>query len=367
MRSVAIIGFSEKTMKYCLTSKADEKWSLNHIYTIMDFPKVTRLFEMHKEYWYLRKEIPKSVAYREWLKMDHGFPIYMQESEIKPDIPSSTPYPLDEIIEDCLPGLIERDENKNETIRKYFTSSFAYMMALAIHEKFDVIELYGIDMENNTEYGYQKPCGEFWIGIALGRGIKVILPKESLLCDADLYGYETVPYVDVNRLKEILKIYQLRYDDYYVKMQEVAKELTLNPDNEELSDGYMVLSGWVYLHDGAIKAALKLIEESDSYISRQYVDMKRQNWVNGLNYWLAMANQTKALHLNNVATDRFNAEDWQAYLDARANMYRNYGAIQLHQQVLWTIDMRRVVYELAMDIKEDDEELEERIKRKVLI
>ena len=115
--------------------------------------------------------------------------------------PFQQKYPLDDVIKDCLSGLVEINENREETVRKYFTSTFAYMMGLAIHEKFDVIELYGIDMENNTEYGYQRPCGEFWIGLALGRGIKVTLPEPCLLCQAPLYGYEIVPYVDVNRLK----------------------------------------------------------------------------------------------------------------------------------------------------------------------
>jgi len=78
-RSVAIVGFSQKTMHYCLQSKADEMWSLNHIYLIENFPKLTRLFELHKQHWYLRKEVPRSVAYWEWLQKPQEFPIYMQE------------------------------------------------------------------------------------------------------------------------------------------------------------------------------------------------------------------------------------------------------------------------------------------------
>jgi hypothetical protein len=359
MKSVALVGFSEKTMKFCLTSKADELWTLNHVYVIKDFPPVNRLFELHKKYWYLRKEVPRSVAYNEWLKEKHPFPIYMHRK--RKEVPSSEKYPLKAVIEDCLSGLVEQDVNRKETVRKYFTSTFAYMMAMAIYEKFDVIELYGIDMENNTEYGYQRPCGEFWIGLAVGRGIKVILQEPCQLCDATLYGYETVPYIDVNRLKEIHRLYQLRYDEYYLKMGELASHIAKEPDNKELIDKYIDTSAWAYLHDGAITAATKLIEESDSYISRQFVEMKVSHYTDGFNYWYAKTNATKAI--DHSLRERGIVDDnaWTDYLNARSNMYRNLGAIQLHQQLIWTIDMRQVDYVLHMEIVEKDDNREKEI------
>jgi hypothetical protein len=355
VKSVAIIGFSQKTMKYCLTSKADEKWSLNHIYVLRDFPKVDRLFELHQKYWYLRKEVPKSVAYGKWLNEKHDFPIYMQHKT--KSVPSSVKYPLKEVVDDCLTGLVEQDEDRKETIRKYFTSSFAYMMALAVHEKFDVIELYGIDMENNTEYGYQRPCGEFWIGLALGRGIKVTLPEPCLLCDAPLYGYEVVPYIDVNRLKEILKIYQTQYNRFYIEQQELAVQVANDPSNKETTNQYQKTSAWAYMHWGAINGASKLIEESDSYISRQYIDMKTRSWVNGLNFWTAKTNNAKAIYQASRDRGEINEELWIKYQDARASMYANLGGVQLHQQLMWTIDMRPIKYELVMEIIETDDDI----------
>ena len=359
MKSVAIVGFSEKTMRYCLKSKADELWTLNHAFVIQDFPPISRLFEIHNKYWYLRKEVPRSVAYGEWLKEDHEFPIYMQHKS--KHIPASRKYPLDAVIKDCLSGLVEINEDRNETVRKYFTSTFAYMMALAIHEKFDVIELYGIDMENNTEYGYQRPCGEFWIGLALGRGIKVTLPEPCLLCQAPLYGYEIVPYVDVNRLKEIHRLYQLRYDELYVRMNELAEQIAKDPENTELANKYIEISAWAYLHEGAVSAATKLIEESDTYISRQFVELKVKEWISGMDYWQAMTNRTKALWNLSVSKGEPDEKMWVEYLDARSNMYRNLGATQLHQQLIWTIDMRKVDYELHMEIIETDENRDKKI------
>ena len=61
----------------------------------------------------------------------------------------------------------------------YFTSTIAYMLAYAIMEKVDRIRLYGFEMWSgldNNEYYYQRPCVDFWIAFALGRGIKVEIP-----------------------------------------------------------------------------------------------------------------------------------------------------------------------------------------------
>ena len=48
------------------------------------------------------------------------------------------------------------------------------------------------------------------------------------------------------------------------------------------------------------------------------------------------------------------------YQDARASMYANLGGVQLHQQLMWTIDMRPIKYELHMEIIEIDERYQAR-------
>jgi gamma-glutamylcyclotransferase (GGCT)/AIG2-like uncharacterized protein YtfP len=64
----------------------------------------------------------------------------------------------------------------------YLTSTCAYMMALAILEGATAIGLWGVDMSvDDEEYFYQRPCMEQWIGYAKGRGIEVVIPKESCI------------------------------------------------------------------------------------------------------------------------------------------------------------------------------------------
>ena len=77
----------------------------------------------------------------------------------------------------------------------YFTNTVDYAIALAIYKGFRGIHFYGINMANNTEYSYQKAGVEYWIGQAMGRGIKVkVLGKISTILKTSnlkMYGYDT--------------------------------------------------------------------------------------------------------------------------------------------------------------------------------
>jgi hypothetical protein len=73
----------------------------------------------------------------------------------------------------------------------YFTNSISYMLAMAIDEGYQVIHVYGVDMAQDTEYGTQRPSCEFFLGVAVGRGIQIYVPKTSdLLKVRWMYGYE---------------------------------------------------------------------------------------------------------------------------------------------------------------------------------
>jgi hypothetical protein len=92
-----------------------------------------------------------------------------------------TNYPVDTIIK-----FFETD---------YFSNTVDYAIALAIYKGYTEIGLYGINMMRCSEYAYQKAGVEFWIGQAMGRGIKVInhSPISTILKTRDglLYGYGT--------------------------------------------------------------------------------------------------------------------------------------------------------------------------------
>jgi hypothetical protein len=85
----------------------------------------------------------------------------------------------------------------------YLTSTIAYMAALALLEhdrarskkkQVDEILLAGIELSQGTEYYDQRPCFEYYLGIAVGRGIKVTLPPSerygSSILGAPVYPLE---------------------------------------------------------------------------------------------------------------------------------------------------------------------------------
>ena len=71
----------------------------------------------------------------------------------------------------------------------HFTSTIAWMLALAIEQKPEAIGLWGIDMAATEEYGFQRPGCQHFIGLAMSQGIEIILPPESdLMRPTTLYG-----------------------------------------------------------------------------------------------------------------------------------------------------------------------------------
>ena len=67
----------------------------------------------------------------------------------------------------------------------------AWLVALAINEGFEAISLFGVDLLQDEEYSKQKPCIEFWLGVASGKGIKISIQESSnLLKPQKLYGID---------------------------------------------------------------------------------------------------------------------------------------------------------------------------------
>ena len=92
-----------------------------------------------------------------------------------------------------LPNAIAYD--KDPMVAKYgryfFTSSLAWMMALAIEQKPEKIGLWGVDMSATEEYGYQRAGMHYFIQKAQDAGIDVFAPKESdILQPIPLYGFK---------------------------------------------------------------------------------------------------------------------------------------------------------------------------------
>ena len=179
---VAIVGFTPSRDQAPYRNLDYDIWCLNDLFT--SIPRFDRVYQIHS-----RQSIDTHTTRGEketYIKLlrELNVPVYMVEAY--PDIPNSVAFPLEEI--------------KAHFGYSYFTNSVAYMIAHAIYEGYKEIHIYGVDMAVQGEYFHQRPSCEFWLGIAVGRGIKLYLPNESdLLKTRFLYGFQEDEEAAFNR------------------------------------------------------------------------------------------------------------------------------------------------------------------------
>lgn len=172
-RRIALIGYAPNVR---LTPWADttiEIWGLNDQPWTM--PRVDVLFELHKP------DVIKAEGHWDRLK-ELKIPVFMQEKY--PEIPSSVEYPL---------AMVRERYTVAGCDHPYLTCSASLMMAVAIESLPTALTLdvYGVDMAQDTEFSHQRPSCEFWMGVAYGRGIKLSVQQSSdLLKTSFLYGYD---------------------------------------------------------------------------------------------------------------------------------------------------------------------------------
>lgn len=197
MRKVAIVGTSPQNSHLApYNDPTWEIWGISRMY--LQVPRWDRWYELHRFEELCRTWAPgqddveaeSRKAYTEWLSRDHGKPIYVQPG-IEGAGPSLKPYPIQEIV---------------TAFRPYFTNQVSYMIAHAITElqPGDVLGVWGVDMAMTEEFREQRPSCEYFLGIAEGKGIEVVIPDQSNLLKAKaLYGFAPVnPIVETLKAKK---------------------------------------------------------------------------------------------------------------------------------------------------------------------
>ena len=196
---VSIVGFAGTSRS--LAPYDDDRyeiWCLNEAHRQPWLKRLTRWWQIHQK-WDFTKE--SNDAYKDhwkWLQEEHPFPVYMQEQH--DDVPSSVKYPKREIVERFCQNYRRGRKLEESEVNEYFTSSFAYMCAMALYLDFKVIEVYGFEMATDTEYRYQKGSTEFWMGIA-GQHAQILIQDECRLTQGALYGYEVSRMINRQRLE----------------------------------------------------------------------------------------------------------------------------------------------------------------------
>ncbi len=175
-------------------------------------------FELRKRYdaWF---EIHSNQAIAD---SPENYRVFLKEAGEKLIISENNPeYPLAK--------LYPKDDMFKLYPRKYFTSTIAWMLALAISLNPDEIGLWGVDMVGiENEYHRQRPCCEYYVGLAEGKGIKVTIPKNSALMKGGIYSDELMNDIN-NRLKAGMTAQEKHRDDlsYQKGANDILKDLQL--------------------------------------------------------------------------------------------------------------------------------------------
>jgi hypothetical protein len=254
---IALVGGASETRWMLEQSDADQFWTVNWSYKYDWIGQIDRLFEVHPVWLYANVDKPewrKPREHWEWLTEHVGYPVYMQRKLSQ--VPSSVEIPLDEIITEYFSDNFLIKMRDGTTVPSdIFGSSMDFMLAQALLEGADEVELIGIEMGSGTEYRYQRESFAVWTGIALGRGVRVVRAENSALFRVKRYGYEGGQMIFRQDLENLYRwqmeqraIMLARVQHMEGRMKEVEddEEALMGLANEyrDMRDELMITIGW---------------------------------------------------------------------------------------------------------------------------
>jgi len=247
--TVAIVGSHPGTRLEFDFDRTDcDIWLFNEAMSQGWAKRADGVFQLHKPVIWRSKTNRNDPFHSDWLMSGNTPTIFMQEQY--EEVPQAEKYPLEEVLS-LAQGI------------RYITSSISAAIGLAIHKGYRKIEIYGVEMETDSEYGEQRQGVAFWIGIAIGRGIQVEFHNKNFFV-SPIYGYEgnhTIPLEKFQQRRDILKeqtahkeqmfdekldvlngIFDAFIDDYkngYDGMEKVIMELQTMAQEFGIMDGQL--------------------------------------------------------------------------------------------------------------------------------
>lgn len=184
-RKIAIVGGHPSRREAPFMNEQWDIWAFSSLR--VHSPRISRWFEMHALE-DLKGQLPTPtrrrrsfLSYMRYLRR-LACPVVMQRTHAW--LPNSVRYPVRDAI---------------AAFGRCFSGTAAYMIALAIMERYATIGLWGIRLEAGDAYARQRPAVEYLLGVARQHGIEVYLPPgcslhipaRPVLPRAELlYGYE---------------------------------------------------------------------------------------------------------------------------------------------------------------------------------
>jgi len=187
-KRIGIVGYTASRAEAPYDNPEWELWGMNNLHQFVDPHKFARWYNLHP-----LDEIGKDAQHVTWLQQWQGCPVWLLDPhEGDPDVPSladRTGWPQ----ATALPT-----RHLRERFPDYYTNTVSWQLGHALYEAhlsedyvLAEIGLWGIDMAVNSEYSAQRPSVELFIGIAMGLGVEITLPKGSdLIRTVSAYGFD---------------------------------------------------------------------------------------------------------------------------------------------------------------------------------
>jgi len=184
-KKVAITGAGTSMSQLPWDDETYECWSINNFWNAMRDPsdgtlRADRWFELHTP-----TEPIQDKYDMEWLR-ECPVPIYTTEPF--PENKNAIVYPV---------------EMLSEKYRPYFSCTFAYQIALCLHEGIEELAVHGLELAYGTqrEATVERACVNWWLGLAEGQGMKITIPDGDFVLDHfGLYGFDY--WAEANTVKQ---------------------------------------------------------------------------------------------------------------------------------------------------------------------
>ena len=183
-KSIAIVGLGNSFSEYILakirSEKFDEVWAINSMSGVIYHDKCF-MMDPPSRFLDTPNAGKQTNIMADRLRQKINIPIF--SCTLDKRCPDVVEFPLQEVLQ--------------KTGYAYLNNTVAYSLAYAISQKVSDLHLYGIDFThkaiNFAEAG--RACCEFWLAIAISKGIKINIAHNSSLLDMNvpndqkLYGY----------------------------------------------------------------------------------------------------------------------------------------------------------------------------------
>jgi hypothetical protein len=191
-KHVSIVGLGPSSAQYVSIARGlggrhkycDETWVINAYGDVLAHDRVFHMDDVRIQQIRADAEPDSNIAAMlQWLRQHPG-PVVT--SRAHPDFPGLVEFPLEAVV--------------NQFDHAYFNNTAAYAVAYALHIGVKKLSLFGMDFTYPNAHDAEKgrACVEYWVGQAVARGVKIVIPKTSTLLDAlndqaeRFYGYDTV-------------------------------------------------------------------------------------------------------------------------------------------------------------------------------